>query len=239
MNVDNKVEVFVYRDSEDRLIATTLEPKAQVGQFAFLKVVSINKAGAFLDWGLEKDLFVPFKEQRFKMFEGFSYAVYLYIDNITDRIVASSKLNKFFVTDPIELEAGQEIETTIYEETKLGYNCLIDQKYKGLIYANEVFTKLKEGETVKAYVKTIRPDKLIDVSLQRSGFKNVLSSTDVILNYLVDHEGFLDLTDKSSPDEIAERFAMSKATFKKSLGVLYRQRKVRLESDGVYLVKEG
>lgn len=239
MQVGSDVEVFVYRDSKDRLIATTLKPKAQVGEFAFLKVVSINRSGAFLDWGLEKDLFVPFKEQRFKMFEGFSYMVYLYVDSLTDRIVASSKLNKFFITEPIDLENGQEIEAMIYEETKLGYNCIIDQKYKGLIYANEVFTKLKEGETVKAYVKNIRPDKLIDVSLQKSGFKNVLSSTDIILNYLNDHKGYLDLTDKSSPEEIAERFAMSKATFKKSLGVLYRQRKVRLEADGVYLVSEG
>lgn len=237
--IDSDIEVFIYKDSEDRIIATTEKPFAQVNEFAFLEAVSINKMGAFLNWGLEKDLFVPFKEQRHKMFEGFSYVVYLYIDDLTNRITASSKLNKFFKPAPEDLQVGALVDLLVYDESDLGYSCIINNAYKGLLYADEVYQKIKEGDKLKGYVKHIRPDKLIDLSLQPVGFKKVLSSTDVILNYLTEHDGYLDLNDKSSPDEISRRFQMSKATFKKSIGILYRQRKVELKNDGVYLVKES
>lgn len=237
--IDSEIEVFVYKDSEDRIIATSEKPLAQVNEFAFLEVVSVNKNGAFLNWGLEKDLFVPFKEQRHKMFEGFSYVVFIYIDNLTNRLVASSKLNKFLNTNPDNLQIGQVVDLLVYDQSDLGYSCVINNSFKGLLYTGDVFQKVKEGDKLKGYVKHIRPDKLIDLSLQPIGFRNVLSSTDIILNYLNDHNGFCDLTDSSSPEEISRRFQMSKATFKKSIGILYRQRKVLLKTDGVYLVNES
>lgn len=233
--IGDEVDVFVYKDSEDRLIATTLKPYAQVGDFANLKAVSVSRIGAFLDWGLEKDLLVPFKEQRHKMFEGFSYVVYVYLDEVTERLVATSKFNKFLEIENITLTQGEEVDLLVYDESPLGFNCIINNKHRGLIYANDVYQDIQPGDQLKGYVKLIRPDKLIDLSLQPIGFKNVLSSTDLILNYLNEHNGFMNLTDKSSPEEIERVFKMSKATFKKSIGVLYRQRKVRLEADGVYL----
>jgi predicted RNA-binding protein (virulence factor B family) len=239
MNVGDEVSVFVYKDSEDRIIATTEEPYAEVGQFAFLEAVSVNQVGAFLDWGLEKDLLVPFKEQRHKMFEGFEYVVFVYVDESTERIVASSKLNRFFETETIDLQQGQGVDLLVYDQSDLGFSCIINNAYKGLIYANDVYQEIKIGDFLKGYVKLIRPDKLVDISLQAVGFQNVLSSTDIILNYLNEHEGFLDLHDKSTPEEIEKRFNMSKATFKKSIGILYRQRKVILKDDGVHLVKEA
>lgn len=238
MNVGESVDVFIYKDSEDRVIATTLKPIAQVGEFAFLKAVSVSRIGAFLDWGLEKDILVPFKEQRHKMFEGFEYVVYIYLDEVSQRIVATSKLNRFFNTQEVSLKQTQEVDLLVYDESDLGFSCVVNNTYKGLIYANDVYKDIQIGDFTKGYVKLIRPDNLIDISLQPVGFKNVLSSTDILLNYLNSHDGFLDLTDKSTPQEIEERFKMSKATFKKSIGVLYRQRKVVIKENGVYLSKQ-
>lgn len=238
-NVNDNVDVFVYTDSEDRPIATTLTPYAFVNQFAYLKVVGLSAVGAFLDWGLEKDLFVPFKEQSNKMEEGESYVVFIYLDELSQRIVASNKINKFISNHNLTVEQGEEVDLLIYSKTNLGFSCIINDMHKGLIYHNDVFTDLKIGTTIKGYVKLIRTDGLIDVSLQKIGFKNVLSSTEKIEAYLIKHNGYLALTDKSSPEEIQQQFDMSKATFKKSIGVLYRQRKVILKDDGVYLVQEG
>ena len=239
--VGQQIDVFVYRDSEDRLIATRLKPFAEVGQFAYLNVSEATKVGAFLDWGLEKDLFVPFKEQKHKMFEGYSYVVYIYIDDVTERIVASSKINKFISNEVLTIKQGEEVDLLVYNETDLGFTCVINGAHKGLIYHNDVFTDLAVGDQVKGYIKLIRENNLIDLSLQNLGFKHVLSSTEKIMEYLNTHDGYLELTDKSSPDLIERRFDMSKSTFKKSIGILYRQRKVTLHDDGVRLVplKEG
>ncbi|MBI3519435.1 MAG: GntR family transcriptional regulator [Bacteroidetes bacterium] len=239
--VGNDIEVFIYKDSEDRLIATRLKPYVEVNQFAYLNVSEVSRVGAFLDWGLEKDLFVPFKEQKQKMLEGHSYVVYIYIDELTERIVASSKINKFISNEVLTVEQGEEVDLLVYNETDLGFTCVINGVHKGLIYHNDVFTDLSVGDQTKGYIKLIREGNLIDLSLQNLGFKHVLSSTEKILEYLTTHEGYLDLTDKSSPDLIERRFDMSKSTFKKSIGVLYRQRKVTLHEDGVRLVenKEG
>lgn len=239
-NIGDEIAVFVYKDSEDRLIATTLKPYAEVGQFAFLEVIGVSKVGAFMDWGLEKDLFVPFKEQKHKMAEGYSYVVFIYLDELTERIVASSKINKFISNEVLQVEQGQEVDLLVYNETDLGFSCIINGIHKGLIYHNDLFTDLKIGDQVTGYVKLIRENNLIDLSLQKIGFKHVLSSTEKIMEYLVSHDGYLDLNDKSSPDLIERRFDMSKSTFKKSLGILYRQRKVTLHDDGVRLaVNEG
>jgi len=237
VKVKDEIEVFIYKDSEDRLIATTQIPYAQLYNFADLRVVSINEAGAFLDWGLEKDLFVPYSEQKTKMEEGEKYVVYIYIDELTERIIGSSKISKFISNEVLQVEVGQEVDLVVFEESPLGYSCIINGMHRGLLYRNDIYKEIQSGDAIKGYIKTIRQDNLIDLSLQKPGFKNVLSSTDIILEYLNENNGFLDLTDKSSPEEIAKRFSMSKATFKKSIGVLYRQRKVLIKDDGVHLVK--
>lgn len=236
VKVGDEIEVFIYKDSEDRLIATTLKPYAQVGEFACLRVKDVSRLGAFLDWGLEKDLMVPFKEQRYKMQPDYEYVVYVYLDELTNRIAASTKINKYINNDILTVEQGQEVDLLVYGDTDMGYTCIINGKHKGLIYHNDVYQEVQIGDKLKGYIKLIRDNNLIDLSLQNLGFKHVLSSTDLILKYLSEHEGYLDLTDKSSPDIIERRFNMSKATFKKSLGILYRQRKVTLHEDGVRLV---
>jgi predicted RNA-binding protein (virulence factor B family) len=236
--VKDKVEVFIYSDSENRLIATMRKPVAVLNSFVCLRVNAVSEIGAFMDWGLEKDLFVPFSEQRFKMDADKYYVVYVYLDEVSKRIVGSSKLDKFVANENLKLEGGQEVEIMIAEESPLGYSCIINGMYRGLIYHNDVYQDLFVGDELTAYVKMIREDNLVDISLQKGGFKNVLSATEIILEYLETHNGFLNLHDKSSPEEIAEKFSMSKATFKKSIGVLYRHRKVLIKPDGVYLVKE-
>lgn len=236
--VNDEVDVFVYKDSEDRAIATTLVPACEINQFAYLNVSQVSRVGAFLDWGLEKDLLVPFKEQKHPMREGYSYVVYVYLDELTQRIVASNKINKFLDNTELSIEPGQEVDILVFDQSNMGLNCIINGKHKGLLYYNDIYKDVRIGDELKAYVKTIRENNLIDLSLQKIGFKHVLSSTDIILNYLNEHGGILKLTDKSSPEEIAEKFEMSKATFKKSIGVLYRQRKVLLKEDGVYLVTD-
>lgn len=236
--IGDEIEVFVYRDSEDRVISTRLKPYVEINNFAYLNVSEVTQYGAFLDWGLEKDLFVPFKEQKHKMIEGHSYVVYIYLDDLTERIVASSKINKFISNEVLQLEQAQEVELMVYDQTPMGYNCLINYMHKGLLYNNDIYKDIRVGDIITGYIKLIRENNLIDLSLQKIGFKHVLSSTDLILEHLNEHSGILKLTDKSTPEEIAKVFNMSKATFKKSIGVLYRQRKVLIKDDGVYLVTE-
>ena len=237
--INDQIEVFVYKDSENRLIATRYKPYVEINEFAFLNVTEINKVGAFLDWGLEKDLFVPFKEQKIKMVEGSSYVVYVYLDELTERIVASGKVNKFINNEVLEVEQGDEVNLLVYNKTDLGFTCIINSIHKGLIYHNDLFTDLAVGDSTKGYIKLIREGNLIDLSLQNLGFKHVLSSTDQVLKYLKENNGFMNLTDKTSPDIIERKFNMSKATFKKAIGVLYRQRKVILQEDGVKLIENA
>lgn len=234
--IGEKIDVFVYKDSEDRLIATRLKPFVEVNQFAYLNVSEVSRIGAFLDWGLEKDVFVPFKEQKQKMLEGHNYVVYIYIDELTERIVASSKINKFISNDLLTVKQGDEVDLLVYNETNLGFTCVINGVHKGLIYHDDIYTDIAIGDQTKGYIKLIREGNLIDLSLQKIGFKHVLSSTELILDYLTKHDGYLELNDKSSPDLIERRFNMSKATFKKSIGILYRQRKITIHEDGVRLV---
>ena len=237
--INSKLEVFVYTDSEARLIASARKPAVQINNFALLRVTSVTEFGAFMDWGLEKDLFVPYSEQKSDFLEGKFYVVYVYLDSISKRITASSKIDKFISEEECKLEGGTEVDIMIFEESQLGLSCIINGKFKGLIYHNDVFQDLFIGDELSAYVKTIRPDGLIDISLQKSGFKNVLSATEIVLEYIENHDGFLNLHDKSSPEEIAAKFSMSKATFKKAIGILYRHRKVLIKPDGVYLLPGG
>lgn len=233
--VGDNIEVFIYRDSEDRIIATTLEPKIQLNEFAYLQVKAVTQVGAFLDWGLEKDLFVPFREQNKKMEVDKWYVVYLYIDEDTDRLAASCKVNRFFEKENIDLTIGQEVDILVFEETDLGMNAIINNRYKGLIYENEIFQRIKVGTRTKAYVKNIRDDKRIDLSLQKQGYANVEPNAERILEKLKANNGFLDLTDKSDANYVMYQLEMSKKTFKKAAGALYRQRIIRIEEDGIYL----
>ncbi len=234
--VGEDIEVFIYRDSEDRIIATNLEPKIQLNQFACLQVKSVTAIGAFLDWGLEKDLFVPFREQNKKMEEGRWYAVYLYLDEETDRLVASCKVNRYFEKENIDLLIGQEVDLLIFEETDLGLNAVINNKYKGLIYENEIFQRIKIGTRTKGFVKNLRDDNRVDLSLQKQGYANVEPNAERIMEKLKANNGFLDVTDKSDSNYVMYQLEMSKKTFKKAVGALYRQKIIRIEEDGIYLV---
>jgi len=233
--VGDHIEVFIYKDHQSRLIATTLEPKIKLHQFELLGVKMTNQYGAFMDWGIEKDLFVPFKEQNKKMLEGRYYVVFMYIDDQTDRLVGSARINRFLDNEEIDLEEGEEVEILIWEATDIGYNVIVNQEYKGLIYDNEIFTQLRPGMTKKAYVKKIREDNKLDIILQKSGYENVEPNAQKILEMLNERDGFLPLTDKSAPDEIVFYLEMSKKMFKKAIGGLYKKKMIRLEKDGIYL----
>lgn len=236
LEIGKNVEVFIYTDSDGRTAASLMKPVVQLNEFALLRVTEVNQHGAFLKWGLEKDLFVPFGEQKKNMVaEGF-YVVRVYLDDVSNRIVGSSKIERFLSNDGHNLEGGQEVDILIFDESPLGFSCIINGKHTGLLYHNEIFQDLFIGDELTAYVKSVREDNLIDLSLQKSGFKNVLNATDIVLSYLEQNNGFLNLHDKSSPDEIMSVFSMSKATYKKAIGILYRQRKVLIKPDGVYLV---
>jgi uncharacterized protein len=235
--VGNFIDVFIYRDSEDRLIATTLKPYVQVGEFAVLEVVAVSRIGAFLDWGLEKDLFVPFKEQNHKLSEGQYTAIFLYLDEQTDRLVASAKINKFFQNEGgVDLEEGQEVDILVVEKTDLGYNVVVNNTYKGLIYENEIYKVLAWGDTSKAYVKKIREDFRIDISLRPvNTVLNLEKDAAYILKKLEENEGKLMLTDKSEPNEISEILEMSKKAFKRGVGGLYKLQKIELHDDHISL----
>lgn len=237
--IGDEVEVFVFTDSEDRLTATTVVPKIKLDDFALLKVNEVNNIGAFLDWGLPKDLFVPFKEQKTKMKEDKHYVVTMYLDYESERLVASSKIDSFLEFEEINLKEGQEVEVIVYERTPLGFNCIVNKLYKGLIYENEVFRNLNIGEHTTGYIKTVREDNKIDVSLQKVGYVAQDENQEKILNILKGDAGYIGLTDKSKPEEIYEELKMSKKAFKKAIGGLYKQKLVWLKKDGIYLTKEG
>jgi uncharacterized protein len=238
--VGDFVRVFVYRDSEDRVIATNLEPYATVGEFACLKVKDVTPFGAFMDWGLEKDLLVPLHNQRDKMQPGRTYCVYVYLDETTDRIVASSKLGKYLEQENIELTEGQEVQLMVAAFTDLGYNVIIDGKYMGLLYRNEVFKDLQIGDKTTGYVKTVRPDNKIDVSLRKPGadtFSHMDEAAEKIMEQLQQRGGTLYLTDSSSPEEIYSILGISKKMFKRGIGSLYKAGHVAMHPDHIELVK--
>ncbi|MDB4088165.1 S1-like domain-containing RNA-binding protein [Flavobacteriales bacterium] len=237
--IGDEVEVFVFKDSEDRLTATNQTPKIKLNGFALLQVNDINSVGAFLNWGLPKDLFVPFKEQRHKMREGKHYVVTMFLDYESERLVASSKIDTFLEFEDVELTDGQEVDLIIYERTPLGYNCVINGLYKGLIYENEMFRDLNIGEKTIGYIKNVREDNKIDVSLQKVGYVAQDENQEKILNILKGDAGYIGLTDKSKPEDIYEELRMSKKAFKKAIGGLYKQKVIWLKNDGIYLTKEG
>ncbi|UBM58059.1 GntR family transcriptional regulator [Marinilongibacter aquaticus] len=236
--VGQQIEVFIYRDSEDRLIATTLKPLIDLNTFACLHVSGASRFGAFVDIGLEKELLIPFKEQHQKLREGDYAVVYLYLDEQTDRLVGSVKVNKFLETEEIDLEEGEEVEVLLYEKSDLGYNVIVNNRYRGLIYENEIFQRVAWGEKHWAFVKLIRDDGKIDISLQQQGFANVEPNARKILNMLEQNNGELPFSDKSDPIAIQAEFEMSKKTFKKAIGTLYKQKHILIESEGIRLIKD-
>lgn len=231
----DEIEVFIYVDSQGRLIATSEEPLACVGDFAHLKVTSVSQVGAFLDWGISKDLLVPFAEQRQKMEEGRSYVVFIYFDKVSRRIAATAKINKFIVKDTAEISNGQEVELLICNRTDLGYNAIVNNRYMGILYNNELFQSVRTGTKMTGYIKKLRDDGKIDLSLQKQGYDSVLDSTDVVLEKLKKNSGFLPLSDSTSPEKIYEVFGISKKVFKKAIGALYKKHIISISDDGIRL----
>jgi len=228
--------VFVYLDHEERPVATTLKPLITLNSFAVLKVNYINKFGAFLNWGMEKDLFVPFKEQARPMEKDKRYIVTMYLDKQTGRLAASSKINQFLDKEPLDIEVGQEVDLMVSHITEIGINVIINGKFRGLAYQNEVFETVSPGYKTKGYIKTIRPDGKIDVSFQKQGFEAIDDSSQQVLEALKQNDGVLRLNDNSHPEEIKSVLKMSKKTFKKAIGSLYKQKLIDINNDGIQLV---
>jgi len=238
----DEIEVFLYLDSEDRPVATTLKPKAQLGEFAYLTVVDVNDAGAFLDWGLEKDLFVPYGEQHRPMEVGSSYIVYLYLDKLKGRITASSKIDKFLDDHkPHDFVPQQAVKLLIANSTDLGFKAIVNNSHWGVLYKNEVHQRLSFGQSIDGFIKRIRPDGKIDLSLTsfHDGGKESRDKYEkIILDYLKQQNGFAPVHDKTDPKIISDLFGMSKKAFKKAIGGLYKQKIINIEKDGINLVKQ-
>ena len=230
------ITVFVYRDSEGKKVATTLTPKIFINEFAQLKVTSVTSVGAFLDWGLDKELMVPFREQKQKMLPERWYIVYLDLDKKTDRLYASNRVERFLQNENIQLKEGQEVIVVVWQKTDLGFTVIINHAHKGLIFDNEIFQQIRIGDRLTGYVKRIREDQKIDISLQPIGFRKFNdANSELIFKKLEENEGFLAFTDKSSPEDIYSLFGISKKAFKKSLGTLYKQSKIEILPDGIKL----
>lgn len=233
--VDDNIRVFIYLDSEDRFIATTETPYAIVGDFALLKVVAVESVGAFLDWGLRKDLLVPFGEQSPTMEAGKSYVVKIFVDKKSNRIAATTRLDRYLDNEPGNFHAGQEVDLLICSQTDIGYKAIINSTHWGVLYSNEVFQPLKSGQKTKGYIKKVRSDSKIDLSLHKPGYERVDDITDTILNALKEQGGFISVTDKSSPETIHKLFGVSKKTYKKAIGAIYRKKLITIESNGIKL----
>jgi predicted RNA-binding protein (virulence factor B family) len=236
MRIGDVVEVFLYNDSEDRIIATTLKPKAQVGECAYLKVVSSSKFGAFLDWGLPKDLLVPFSEQQKPMEKGYSYAVYLFVDEETERIAASTKLEQRLSVEVSGFKPQQEVDLLIYGKSDLGFKAVINGTHLGQLFEGETFQRLHFGEQLKGYIRQVRVDGKIDLMLQLPSELTRDNLGEAIIDQLRQNDGVSTLTDKSPPDDIYQAYGVSKASYKKALGKLYKQRRIAIEKQQITLL---
>jgi len=233
--IGDSLTVFVYLDHEERPVATTLKPYVKLNEFAHLKVNYINEFGAFLNWGMEKDLFVPFREQARPMEEGKRYLVYCFMDEKTKRLVASSKTQQFLDKEEANYANGEEVNLIISHISDAGINVIINEKHRGLAYANEVYDDIKPGLRMKGYIKQVRPDGKLDVSLRKLGVEAIEPSAQIILDELKANKGFLRLNDNSHPEDIKTVLKMSKKTFKKAIGTLYKQKQIEIKDDGIYL----
>jgi uncharacterized protein len=233
---DNEVDVFIYFDSNDRIISTTEIPLAQVGEFAFLHVKTVDEFGAFLEWGLMKDLLVPFREQKVPLTKGRSCVVYVFYDGKSNRIAASAKVEKHLNLTPPDYSVGEEVDLLIWKATDLGYKVIINHAHQGILYANEVFQELAVGQKMKGFIRKVREDLKIDVGLFPSGYANIKQYSDTVINYLEHQGGYADISDKTPAEIIHSLFGISKKTFKKILGDLYSQRIIMIEKEGIRLV---
>ncbi len=236
LSVGDFIEVFVYKDYDERPIATTLTPHILRDEFAPLPVAAVSPVGAFLEWGLEKHLLVPYREQSRPLQVGEWCVAYMYLDEETNRLVASTKVNRFLDDDVSDLLENDPVDLLAYEITDLGVNVIINDRYKGLLYHSEIFRSVAVGDRMPGFIKRVRDDGLVDVSLQPIGFQKVEPSAQVILDALKARKGFLPLTDHSDPQAIYKMLEMSKKTFKKAIGTLYKERKIVLQKDGIALV---
>lgn len=234
--VGDTIDVFLYFDSEDRIIATTEKPFVMVGEFELLRVTETNQVGAFMNWGLLKELLVPFKEQKVKMEKGRSYIVYVFYDRDSNRIAGSARLERFLDKIPPDYEVGQEVELLIWQQTDLGFKVIINDFHKGILYANEIFQTLNIGERTKGFIKKVRDDGKIDVCLSPFGYAKVEDNLQNILDYLEKNGGYGCVSDKTPPDVIYNLFGISKKTFKSAIGTLYKQGKIAIEKDGIKLI---
>jgi len=235
--IGEEVTVFVYLDHEERPVATILEPYIYIDEFALLKVNYINEFGAFMDIGLEKDLFVPFREQARPMEKGKRYLVHMFLDEKSNRLVGSSKTNQFLSNDDLKVQQFDEVDLIISHITDAGINVIVNERYKGLLYKNEVYDDIKPGQRMVGYVKNIRPDNKLDIMLNKPGYESVEPNAEIILEELRLNRGFLRLNDDSHPEDIKTVLKMSKKTFKKAIGALYRQKLIEIKEDGIYLIE--
>lgn len=240
LEIGSMADVFLYLDSEERLIATTIKPKVEVNEFACLEVKWVNKYGAFLDWGLMKDLFCPFREQKMRMQVGRKYVIYCYIDSITYRIVASAKVEKFLSKEMPEYTPGQQVEALVQHRTELGFKCIVDGKYSGQLFNNEIFEHVEGGQKLQAFVKNVRPDTKIDLVLQQGGMSHVKDFASTLLTYIQqcpDQQTIY--CDKSLAEDIYNQFGVSKKTFKRAVGDLYKQGLISISDNGLSLTDKG
>ncbi|MGA1227360.1 MAG: S1 RNA-binding domain-containing protein [Tamlana sp.] len=233
----DKLDVFVYLDNEERPVATTDMPYIMRHDFALLRCNQVNEYGAFLDWGLVKELFCPFKEQAFKMKPGGWYLVYCYLDEKTNRLVASSKTNRFLDNNKLTIKQFDEVDLIVSHPSDIGMNVIVNKIHSGLIYKDNIFKDISVGDRLKGIVKKIRPGNKLDISLGQIGYRNIEPNAERIVQELQDNSGYLNLTDKSSPDAIKDLLQMSKKNFKKAIGTLYKQRQIDIKDDGIYLVE--
>ena len=236
IQIGDFLDVFIYRDSEDRAIGTTLEPYGTVGEFVYLTVTMVTSLGVFMDWGLPKDLFIPFKQQRDNMLLGKSFLIFIHLDTKTDRIVGSAKIERFLEEDISELSEGMQVDILPYEYTDMGIKALINQRHLGVLYRDEVFKNIELGKPTVGYIKKIREDQKIDLALLEQSYNRIEGSKSDLYTQLQEAQGFLPFTDKSAPELIYKTFGMSKKDFKKAVGGLLKERKIELKDDGMYLL---
>ena len=234
--IGDELEVFIYLDQDEKLVATTLHPLAKVGDIACLEVAWVNEYGAFLNWGLMKDLFCPFREQKMRMQKGYHYVVYIKEDEESHRLIATAKVDKYLYSDRPPYKHGDAVDILIWQKTDLGFKAIVDNHYQGLIYEDQIFQPLHTGDRMMAYVDHIRQDNKIDITLQPTGRRQTEEFSEVLLRYLQENEGHCDLGDKSPSELIADRFKVSKKVYKKAVGDLYRRRLITISDNGIDLV---
>lgn len=241
MKVGDEVNVFIYLDQEERPVATTETPYAKVGEFVSLEVAWVNQFGAFLNWGLMKDIFCPFREQKKRMEQGQRHIVYIKVDEDSYRLMATAKVEKYLttpiVTDLPLLQHGTEVDILVWQKTDLGFKVIVNNKFQGLIFENQIFQPLHSGMKLKAYVDHVRKDGKIDIVLQQTGRQQTLDFAETLLRYLYENDGFCNLGDKSPAELIYDRFQVSKKAYKKAIGDLYKRRLITIEDEGIRLVK--